>query len=140
MDHPTSPQPADGPRRPGRRLPVPHPRPSRPVHRVVRRGPLRRRHPGYEDPTTVPASQRPRRAVRRTVRREVTDRLLIINERHLRAVLQRYAAHYNHRRPHQALQLALPRPDWPTADPRRTSIRRRPVLGGLINEYEPEAA
>ncbi|MFJ6676841.1 integrase core domain-containing protein, partial [Actinosynnema sp. NPDC091369] len=42
-----------------------------------------------------------------TVRREATDRLLIINEHHLRTVLDRYAAHYNHRRPHQALQLAL---------------------------------
>lgn len=75
-----------------------------------------------------------------TVRHEVTDRLLIINERHLRAVLDRYAAHYNHRRPHRALQLAPPRSDRPTAEPGRTSIRRWPVLGGLINEYEPIAA
>jgi putative transposase len=41
-----------------------------------------------------------------TTRREATDRLLIINEHHLRTVLDDYAAHYNHRRPHQALQLA----------------------------------
>nr|WP_202970605.1 integrase core domain-containing protein [Saccharothrix sp. ALI-22-I] len=75
-----------------------------------------------------------------TVRREVTDRLLIINEHHLRAVLQRYANHYNHRRPHQALQLTPPRPDHPIAEPGCTSIRRRPVLGGMINEYEPAAA
>ncbi|MEU4744733.1 integrase core domain-containing protein, partial [Actinosynnema sp. NPDC023658] len=75
-----------------------------------------------------------------TVRREVTDRLLIINEHHLRTVLDHYATHYNHRRPHRALQLAPPRPDPPTAKPGYTSIRRRPVLGGLINEYEPTAA
>ncbi|MGW4116723.1 integrase core domain-containing protein [Actinosynnema sp. NPDC004786] len=75
-----------------------------------------------------------------TVRREVTDRLLILNERHLRSVLQRYAAHYNHRRPHQALQLAPPRPDRPITEPSCTSIRRRPVLGGLINDYESAAA
>ncbi|ONI87993.1 transposase [Saccharothrix sp. ALI-22-I] len=75
-----------------------------------------------------------------TVRREVTDRLLIINERHLRVVLDRYAAHYNHRRPHRALQLAPPRPDRPITEPGCTSIRRQPVLGGLINEYEPAAA
>ncbi|WP_202970898.1 integrase core domain-containing protein [Saccharothrix sp. ALI-22-I] len=75
-----------------------------------------------------------------TVRREVTDRLLIINEHHLQAVLDRYAAHYNHRRPHQALQLAPPRPDQPITEPSCTSIRRRPVLGGLINEYKPTAA
>ncbi|WP_461124944.1 integrase core domain-containing protein [Saccharothrix stipae] len=52
-----------------------------------------------------------------TVRREVTDRLLIVNEHHLRAVLDRYATHYNHRRPHQARQLAPPRPDRPIAEP-----------------------
>ncbi|ONI92188.1 integrase [Saccharothrix sp. ALI-22-I] len=75
-----------------------------------------------------------------TIRREATDRLLILNEHHLRAVLNRYAAHYNHRRPHQALQLTPPRPDRPIAEPRCTSTRRRPVLGGLINEYEPAAA
>ncbi|MFT7840693.1 integrase core domain-containing protein [Saccharothrix sp. BKS2] len=74
------------------------------------------------------------------VRREATDRLLIINEHHLRSVLDRYATHYNHRRPHQALQLAPPRSDQPTAEPRCTSIRRRPVLGGLINGYAPIAA
>ncbi|MFE9750743.1 integrase core domain-containing protein [Saccharothrix saharensis] len=36
------------------------------------------------------------------IRREVTDRLLIINEHHPRTVPALYAAHYNHRRPHQA--------------------------------------
>ncbi|ONI91409.1 transposase [Saccharothrix sp. ALI-22-I] len=75
-----------------------------------------------------------------TVRREATDRLLILNEHHLRAVLNRYANHYNHRRPHQARQLTPPRPDHPIAEPNHTSIRRRPILGGLINEYEPTAA
>ncbi|WP_033440926.1 integrase core domain-containing protein [Saccharothrix sp. NRRL B-16314] len=75
-----------------------------------------------------------------TVRREATDRLLINNQHHPRTVLNRYTTHYNHHRPHQALQLTPPRPDHPTAEPGRTSIRRRPVLGGLINEYEPTAA
>jgi putative transposase len=35
-----------------------------------------------------------------TVRREVTDRLLIIGDCHLRTVLTRYVTHYNTRRPH----------------------------------------
>ncbi|PWK80661.1 integrase-like protein [Lentzea atacamensis] len=74
-----------------------------------------------------------------TVRHEVTDRLLIINEHHLRAVLARYVSHYNHR-PHRARQLTPPRPDLPIAEPGCTSIRRQPILGGLINEYEPAAA
>ena len=74
-----------------------------------------------------------------TARREATNRLLILNEHHLRTVLQCYANHYNHRRPHQALQLAPPQPDQPIAEPDYTSIRRRPILGGLINEYEHAA-
>ena len=38
----------------------------------------------------------------RTVRAEVTDRILIIGPRHLVAVLDRYAVHYNQHRPHRA--------------------------------------
>jgi putative transposase len=36
-----------------------------------------------------------------TARTELTDRILIFGERHLRVVLARYAAHYNGRRPHR---------------------------------------
>jgi putative transposase len=71
-----------------------------------------------------------------TARTELTDRILILGERHLRHVLARYAAHYNGRRPHRALQLRPPRPDHPTPRLDRQRIRRRPVLGGLISEYE----
>ena len=48
-----------------------------------------------------------------TVRAEVTDRMLIFGERHLRRVLATYAAHYNTARPHRALQLRPPRPQTP---------------------------
>jgi putative transposase len=34
-----------------------------------------------------------------TVRRELLDRILIINRRHLTAVLTEYVAHFNHHRP-----------------------------------------
>src|SRR5690348_11368597 len=71
-----------------------------------------------------------------TVRAEVTDRMLIFGERHLRGVLARYAVHYIQKRPHRSLQLRPPRPDAPVPEPIRTRIRRRPILGGLINEYE----
>ena len=74
-----------------------------------------------------------------TVRTELTDRILIFDERHLRTVLAAYGAHYNHRRPHRARQLQPPRPDLPAPDLDRRRIRRRPVLGGLINEYERAA-
>jgi transposase InsO family protein len=74
-----------------------------------------------------------------TIRTELTDRMLIFSARHLRRELASYAAHYNVRRPHRALQLRPPRPEAPVPAPVHGPIRRRPVLGGLINEYEPAA-
>jgi putative transposase len=74
-----------------------------------------------------------------TARTELTDRILILGERHLRTVLAQFGAHYNGRRPHRALQLQPPRPDLPAPDLDYRRIRRRPVLGGLINEYERAA-
>jgi hypothetical protein len=72
----------------------------------------------------------------RTARQEVTDRILIFGERHLRTILNEYAAHYNGRRPHRGLQLHPPWPDHPVADLSQQRIKRCPVLGGLIDEYE----
>jgi transposase InsO family protein len=74
-----------------------------------------------------------------TVRSEVTDRMLIFAERHLQRVLTGYAAHYNTARPHRALQLRPPRPTSPVSQPVHGRIRRRPILGGLLNEYETAA-
>jgi len=74
-----------------------------------------------------------------TARTEVTDRMLIFSERHLRLVLANYEAHYNRRRPHRSRQLRPPRPDYPVTDLSQKQIKRRPVLGGLINEYERAA-
>jgi transposase InsO family protein len=51
-----------------------------------------------------------------TARTEVTDRMLIFGQRHLRSILAQYAAHYNGRRPHRGRQLHPPRPDHPVAD------------------------
>jgi putative transposase len=75
-----------------------------------------------------------------TLRRELPDRMLILGERHLRAVLAEYQAHYKTARPHQGIAQRVP-DDEPDA-PRATvtgidtqQIRRRPVLDGLINEY-----
>jgi hypothetical protein len=46
-----------------------------------------------------------------TLRRELSGRLLIVNERQLRRVLTDYLRHYNAARPHRALgQLARPKP------------------------------
>jgi putative transposase len=74
-----------------------------------------------------------------TARTEVTDRMLIFGERHLRVVMAEYEAHYNGPRPHRSRQLYPPRPDHPAADLPQERIRRKPVLGGLINEHERAA-
>jgi len=75
----------------------------------------------------------------RTVRTEVTDRMLIFSGQHLRRVLADYARHYNGWRPHRALDLRQPRSERPTVDLAQERIKRRPILGGLINEYERAA-
>jgi putative transposase len=74
-----------------------------------------------------------------TARTEVTDRMLIFGQRHLRTVLAEYEAHDNGRRPHRSCQLRPPRPDHPAANLSKERIKRRPVLGGLISEYERAA-
>jgi hypothetical protein len=58
---------------------------------------------------------------------------LIINEKHLRRVLNEYLKYYNSRRPHQGLsqQSPIPRPE-PVTD---GNINRHKILGGIINDY-----
>ncbi|MGC1288434.1 MAG: integrase core domain-containing protein, partial [Streptosporangiaceae bacterium] len=65
-------------------------------------------------------------------RRELLDRTLIWDQRHLLSALREYEAHYNGHRPHRSRQRHPPRPDHPIADLSRKRIKRRPVLGGLI--------
>jgi hypothetical protein len=50
-----------------------------------------------------------------------------------------YVRHYNGRRPHRARDLRPPQPTHPVAELNQERIRRRPILGGLINEYERAA-
>jgi putative transposase len=75
-----------------------------------------------------------------TLRRELLDRALILGERHLRAVLTEYQAHYNKARPHQGFAQRVPEDERgglraTVTDIDTQQIRRKPVLGGLINEY-----
>ncbi|WP_234357147.1 transposase [Streptomyces sp. NBRC 110028] len=71
----------------------------------------------------------------RTARAECTDRLLITGERHLCTVLTRYAEHYNAGRAHRGLDLRAP-DDLPNIIPLpAATVRRRQVLGGLLDEY-----
>jgi len=89
-----------------------------------------------------PRSPRPNAFAERfvlTARTEVTDRMLIFGAPHLRSVLAECEAHYNGRRPHRSRQLRPPRPDRPAGDLSQGPIKRRPVLGGLISEYQRAA-
>ena len=75
-----------------------------------------------------------------TLRREILDRVLILGQAHLHTVLTEYQVHYNTARPHQGIAQRVPddEPDAPRAtmtDLDSERIRRKPVLGGLINEY-----
>ena len=75
-----------------------------------------------------------------TLRRELFDRLLIINEHHLRQVLAEYLRHYNTARPHHALgQLAPAQAETQPPEPINLAehqIRRKQILGGLTHEYQ----
>jgi len=74
-----------------------------------------------------------------TLHRELLDRLLIVNERHLRQVLAGYLQHYNTARSHRALsQLAPAQAHTPPSEINLAEhrIRRKQVLGGLIHEYQ----
>jgi transposase InsO family protein len=80
----------------------------------------------------------------RTCRRELLDRTLIYNQRHLLHALREYEAFYNAHRPHQGIANA--RPQQPVPEPitnirqlDRLRIRCRDRLGGLLREYEHAA-
>jgi putative transposase len=71
-----------------------------------------------------------------TVRRELLDRMLILNRHHLATVVAEYVAHFNDHRPHRALHQAAPlRPLPQSVSPPDLHLRRRDRLGGLIHEY-----
>jgi hypothetical protein len=112
-----------------------------------------------------PDSDRDLRRWVRMARAEVTDRMLIAGSRHLRAVLECYAANYNQHRPHRGLNLRPPdryamthscchhrcrgRDDTTTQGPRRADQRIRaggtkiicrsktPQLSGYDTVLEP---
>ena len=65
--------------------------------------------------------------------------MLIFGERHLRVVMTEYEAHYNDDDPIAAGNSGCRGPIILVADLSRKRIKRRPVLGGLLNEYERAA-
>ncbi|MCB0045347.1 MAG: hypothetical protein KDD92_07955 [Caldilineaceae bacterium] len=62
---------------------------------------------------------------------EYLDKIIVVNQAHLRSVLTEYVELYSARRPHQGIGQQSPiirLPEKPEG-----LVQRRPVLGGLIN-------
>ena len=75
-----------------------------------------------------------------TLRRELLDRILILNGRHLEGVLAEYLTLFNQHRPHRALHQAAPlRALPPPESPTHLHVQRRNRLGGLRHEYAQAA-
>ncbi|MGW3353765.1 integrase core domain-containing protein [Nonomuraea rubra] len=102
---------------------------------------------GLRDITTLPRTPRMNAICERvigTLRRELLDRILILGEPHLAFVLRDYLIHYNDHRPHQSRHQ---RPPGIATQPARDvtdlsdlrSVRRKPVVTGMINEYRHAA-
>jgi putative transposase len=79
-----------------------------------------------------------------TCRRELLDRSLIWNQRHLLHILREFEDFSNGHRPHQGIANARPLHSLPApiADPDKIAHlvqRRRDRLGGILHEYEHSA-
>ena len=72
-----------------------------------------------------------------TCRRELLDRTLIWNQRHLMIVLREYEDFYNTHRPHRALNQAAPFRPLPDSvtDLDHFRVQRRDRAGGVLHEY-----
>ncbi|MDT7566567.1 MAG: putative transposase [Pseudonocardiales bacterium] len=75
-----------------------------------------------------------------TIRRELLDRILIINQQHAATALREYTEHYNNHRPHRTLGQAAPlRPLPEHIRTESNHIRRHDRLSGLLHEYRQVA-
>jgi putative transposase len=83
-------------------------------------------------PVRAPRANAIGERVVRSIRTECLDHTIVINERHLRALLAEYVNYYNLDRPHRSLGLQSPLPRSPNRD---GTVVRRPVLGGLHHVY-----
>jgi transposase InsO family protein len=97
---------------------------------------------GIEEVVTAPASPWQNAYAERligTIRRELLDHVVVLNERHLRRLLKTYVAYYNQWRTHRSLEGDAPdtRPVRPASPARITEIQ---AVQGLHHYYLPEAA
>jgi transposase InsO family protein len=74
----------------------------------------------------------------RSAHEECLDKLLIINQAHLRRVMCEYTEFFNTARPHQGLEQQIPVSKMPYGN--TGPVRCRAVLGGIIHDYYRDAA
>jgi putative transposase len=74
-----------------------------------------------------------------SIRREVLDHVIVLNEQHLRRLLQSYFEYYHAYRTHKALEMDCPLPR-PVQPPELGPVWEVPEVGGLHHRYERRAA
>ena len=83
---------------------------------------------GVRTPPRAPKANAIGKRIVRTIRSECLDHIMVINKRHLQAVLAKFADYYNRDRPHRSLQLRSP---FVTLVQPAGRVISRSVLGGL---------
>jgi putative transposase len=68
-------------------------------------------------------------------RRECLDWMLVLNQRHLQAVIDEYCLHYNEERPHRSRNLRPPASRSDGKEVTGGKIERSTRLGGLLSDY-----
>jgi putative transposase len=74
-----------------------------------------------------------------TIRRELLDHVIVLNERHLRRRLRSYLGYYHGSRTHLALEKDAPEPRA-VEPPERGEVVTMPQVGGLHHRYLRRAA
>jgi len=75
------------------------------------------------------------------LRRELFDHIIPLDQRHLERLLEKYVKYYNNTRTHQTLDGETPvQHDRPPLTPvKNTSLKSKPILGGLYHSYDKVA-
>ena len=76
-----------------------------------------------------------------TLRRDLLNHIIPLNQRHLERMLSEYIYYYNNVRTHQTLggETPVPKESPPKTLAAETSLISKPILGGLYHDYDKSA-